>query len=353
MQSKEWQNIEKVVTNEENITVNSGESDDTNESDEFGAQSDDINVSNEKEDNSSEDDQSSDTKLNQNNDKSVDSIAIKAKSSPKSSIDILSKVFPNMKTNMLSNALKECEGDVLQTIERLVNSGAQTNGKRKNCNDSENDSTDGQKSNAKNNSQISLMAYKQSQTLPKDISTKSSSKCSPHFNPHPTNTSLNPNSQPFLSMLTNISNNAVGIPPPLVSSMTTNAISTSPRSSIGSARSAASGLSGQYSHSSNMNSSLPRGLFGSVGSPYTGIFPMFPNVSTNLNFGLFAGSGSSAPNNCSPNVPFSMGNEVLPLDHLHVSLKRNSNAIIAENDWFSENKRNADKKSNSEMVGDN
>ena len=349
---KEWQNIEKEVTNEENINVNCGDSDVTNDSEELEAVSDDINVSNEKEENSSEDDQSSDTKVNETTEKIVDSNVKKGKSAPKSSIDILSKVFPNMKTQVLFNALKECEGDVLQTIERLVNSGAQTNGKRKICNDSQNDGIDEHKSSANNNSQISLMAYKQTQSLSKDMS-KSSPKCSPHFNPQTINTSLNPNSQPFLSMLTNISNSTVGIPPPLVSSMSTNAITTSPRSSIGSSRPTGTGLSGQFSHSSNLNPSIPRGLFGSVGSPYTGLFPVFPSAATNFNLGIFGGSGGSAHNSCSPNT-FPIVSEGMALDHLHHSLKRNSNTIISENDWYSESKRSAhEKKATTELIADN
>ncbi len=372
---KEWP-LEKLQRTEENITVNSGESNDTDEqrsdSEDFGAVSDEANASNEndKEIHSSDEEQSLSPKISQSNDNKS---ANKTKALPNSSIDILLKIFPNHKTKVLSNSLKECGGDVLQTIEQLVNSSNHSNGKRKISNEgiAENklksetlNNNNNNNNNNIDNPQLALVGYKHNQNSvsAKDHSPKSNNKCLPQFNAHSANMSLHPHQQPFLSMLTNISNNSVGIPPPLVSSMTTNASAQSSRSTMGSSRTSTTTMGSQYSHSNvNLTSSLPRGLFGSVASPYAGLFPVFPTSATNLNFSLFAGSGNTAHNNCSSTAPFTMPNDSMAsLDHLHVPLKRNSNSIITENDWFTDAKRISsstisvahDKKSNPEFVGD-
>ena len=314
----------------------------------------------EKEVQTSDDEQNDEIKDNQNTDISVDSASDKQKSVPKSSIDILIKVFPTVKTTILSNALKECRGDVLKAIESLVNSGVQSNGKRRLESEKQNEDIGQQKTNTNDkSSHISSINYKQNQTIAKDLSPKN--KCSPQMSTHSPNISeySHPSQQPFLSMLTNMSNNAVGIPPPLVSSM-----QTSGRTSLVSSRShssaAAAALGTQFAQTSNLNS-LPRSLFGSMGSPYAGLFPVFPTAAANLNFSLFAGTGTTAHSNCSPNTPFTVANDVMPLDHIHVPLKRNSNAIIAENDWFADSKRissntlsvNHEKKINTEFVNEN
>ncbi|XP_054162414.1 doublesex- and mab-3-related transcription factor A1-like [Oppia nitens] len=353
---------DKSETIEENIAVNSDESNDTEDSDEFGVASDETDITTH---NDKVETQSSDEELSRDTNKHVQrsgklraNKTLKNHSKPQP-IEILLKVFPHIKTSILMNALKESGDDVLKTIEQLVTSArdVQTNGQQRNASKLCNDMISDHKVNHNVDSQhISLINHKHNESTAKDLSPKS--KVS-QMTSQSTSVSLHPYQQPFLSMLTNMSSNTAGIPPPLVSSLVTSAGAVSPRTS------SATGLGGQYSQASttNLTSALPRGLFGAVGSPYASLFPVFPTASTNLNFSLFSGTaGNTTHNNCSPTTaPFPLGNDGMPLDHL-MSLKRNSNQLHNESDWFREDTKrisssnalnvSMDKKAKSDYIND-
>ena len=325
--------------------MNVGDSDTDDQqtdSDDYGTMSDDgpEHGKHDKDIQSSNDEASLSPKsIHKENEKKTDSVSNhKPKSSSSTSLDILMKVFPNHKTSSLLDQLKQCNGDVLLTIERLLggdsNGGINRNGKRKNSDLL----SEGNKQrikvdeiqhsrNSRNNSPNNLVSPIKSSS-PKSINCLSFPTNIPQLQHH---------QQPFLTMLTNMSNNTAGIPPPLVSSSTT-----SKRASTGSRTSNThnSSMGSQYSQNMNL-ASFPRGIFGNVASPYGGMFPTF-STPNNLNFGLFGSNNGSLIQqhtqnaNCPATTPYTMPSSdmISPIEHLHAQVKRNSGGSMISSEWL-------------------
>ncbi len=270
------------------------------------------------------------------------------KAAKPSSLEILAKVFPNQKSSVMLKALNECNGNVLQTIEKILSisrTGQMINEDKKRSNsnsDSEKHQEMSKKSSYGRKSPENFIS-------PKDLSPKNR-----QFSYAASMNSINSiqqqqhqlqqlqqhsQQQPFFSIMPMTANNA-GIPPPLVSASN----HSGRRSSGVGSRSNTSQPPSQYMPPNmNLTSSFPRNMFGAMSSPYAGLFPAFPASAANLNFGLLTPNSAAimqqqqhtvCPTSTSAYTITDAG--MSPLEHLQSQVKRSSAQSMMgdNNEWI-------------------
>ncbi|RWS12362.1 doublesex- and mab-3-related transcription factor A2-like protein, partial [Dinothrombium tinctorium] len=213
-------------------------------------------------------------------------------SSNDETLDVLTKIFPNHKTQTLSAALNSSGGDVLQVIEQLLskNNNVTSNGESEDLRKTpqQRESSNRFETQQASSGDVDAAAYSKSVHLysAKDLSTHT----------RPAVASKHHNSPPFYSMLTNLAPNesAHSMPPLLMNAV------------------AAESVSQRDTHRRNLSTHLhnmqqihhslspfQRGILG-VASPYANLFPAFPTSAAN--FGFFGACSTSTPSSSTPSV---------------------------------------------------